>query len=46
LHEVLAPVVATIDCLGAYLDPALTPEDFLRWLGGWVTRSERPPDFP
>ncbi len=33
---VLAPVHAAIDNLGAYLDPALTPPDFLEWLGGWV----------
>jgi len=31
-----APVLSTIDNLDAYLDPALTPEDFLDWLGGWV----------
>lgn len=34
--EVLAPAISTIDNLGAYLDPALTPDDFLDWLGGWV----------
>ncbi len=34
--EVLAPAISTIDNLGAYLDPALTPDDFLEWLGGWV----------
>lgn len=32
----LAPVLSTIDNLQAYLDPALTPEDFLDWLAGWV----------
>jgi phage tail-like protein len=36
LDEVLAPVLATLDCLDAYLDPHLTPEDFLGWLSGWV----------
>ncbi|MFN8518214.1 MAG: phage tail protein [Chloroflexota bacterium] len=36
LDEVLAPAISTIDNLGAYLDPALTPDDFLEWLGGWV----------
>lgn len=36
LDDVLAPVLATLDCLDAYLDPHLTPEDFLVWLGGWV----------
>lgn len=34
--EVLAPVMSTIDNFSAYLDPALTPEDFLDWLAGWV----------
>jgi phage tail-like protein len=36
LDEVLAPVFLTLDCLDGYLDPALAPEDFLRWLAGWV----------
>jgi phage tail-like protein len=31
-----APVLSTIDNLAAYLDPALTPDDFLDWLAGWV----------
>jgi phage tail-like protein len=34
--EVLAPVLSTLDCLEAYVDPWLTPEDFLDWLAGWV----------
>ena len=34
--EILAPVMSTIDNFQAYLDPALTPEDFLDWLAGWV----------
>jgi len=34
--EVLAPVMSTIDNFSAYLDPALTPDDFLDWLAGWV----------
>jgi phage tail-like protein len=32
----LAAVVSTIDNFPAYLDPALTPDDFLDWLAGWV----------
>ncbi|HUG48102.1 MAG TPA: phage tail protein [Candidatus Limnocylindria bacterium] len=32
----LAPVVSTIDNFESYLDPALTPDDFLDWLAGWV----------
>jgi len=31
----LAPVFATLDNLPAYLDPWLTPPDFLEWLGSW-----------
>jgi phage tail-like protein len=34
--QVLAPVFATLDCLDAYVDPMLTPFDFLEWLAGWV----------
>jgi phage tail-like protein len=33
---VLAPVWLALDDLPAYLDPALTPDDFLDWLAGWV----------
>lgn len=36
LDEVLAPVLATLDCLPAYLHPALSPPDVLTWLAGWV----------
>jgi len=36
LDAVLAPVVSTLDCLDAYLDPLLAPADFLLWLGDWV----------
>jgi phage tail-like protein len=36
LDTVLAPVVATLDNLDAYLDPYLTPDDFLVWLANWV----------
>jgi phage tail-like protein len=34
--DVLAPVFATLDHLDAYLDPRYAPEDFLRWLSGWL----------
>jgi phage tail-like protein len=30
--EVIAPVISTLDCLEAYVDPQLTPADFLVWL--------------
>lgn len=36
LDDVLAPVFSVLDCLDSYVDPRLTPEDFLVWLGGWV----------
>lgn len=36
LDEALAPVLLTLDCLDAYLDPALAPADFLDWLAAWV----------
>lgn len=34
--DVLAPIIGTLDCLIDYFDPALTPTDFLDWLGSWV----------
>jgi phage tail-like protein len=34
--ESLAPVCSVLDNLDAYLDPHLTPPDFLGWLAGWV----------
>jgi phage tail-like protein len=34
--EVLAPVFTTLDDFDAYLDPRYAPEDFLRWLAGWL----------
>lgn len=34
--EVLSPVFATLDDFDAYLDPRYAPEDFLRWLCGWL----------
>ena len=34
--DVLAPVVSSLDCLDAYLDPWLAPPDFLEWLSTWV----------
>jgi phage tail-like protein len=36
LDDVLAPIIATLDSLEAYVDPLLAPEDFLAWLAGWV----------
>ena len=34
--EVLAPIIATLDSLEAYLDPRLAPDDFVVWLAEWV----------
>jgi len=31
----LAPIFTTLDNFPAYLDPWLTPPDFLEWLGSW-----------
>ncbi len=36
LDDVLAPVPSTLDSFSAFLDPQLTPADFLEWLAGWV----------
>jgi phage tail-like protein len=36
LDDVLAPAISVLDCLHAYVDPALAPADFVEWLGGWV----------
>lgn len=36
LDVVLAPVIATLDCSYAYLDPMLSPQDFLDWVASWV----------
>lgn len=35
LDEVLAPVIAVLDCLDAYVDPWLAPADFTRWVASW-----------
>ena len=32
----LAPAVAALDNMAAYLDPAVAPADFVEWLAGWV----------
>jgi len=37
LDECLAPIMSTLDCLSAYVDPYLTPTDFLDWLASWVS---------
>ncbi|MFE3521846.1 phage tail protein [Streptomyces sp. NPDC059161] len=36
LDVVLAPLFNVLDCLEAYFDPALAPEDFVDWLTSWV----------
>ena len=43
--DVLAPVLSTLDCLPAYWDPRLAPEDFVDWLGGWLA-ADPPPRLP
>jgi phage tail-like protein len=42
LDDVLAPALSVLDCLPAYLDPRLTPGDFLDWLAGWVAADADP----
>ncbi|MCD9875139.1 phage tail protein [Streptomyces guryensis] len=42
LDTVLAPVFATLDNLPAYLDPRVTPTDFLAWLASWVGAADDP----
>jgi phage tail-like protein len=36
LDDVLTPVVLTLDCLPAYLDPDTTPQDVVAWLAEWM----------
>ena len=36
LDDVLAPAISVLDCLTAYVDPALAPPDYLGWLADWV----------
>jgi len=35
--QVLAPAVLTLDDLAAYLDPRYAPDDYMVWLGGWLS---------
>jgi phage tail-like protein len=37
IDEVLAPIVCTLDCLEAYLNPLLAPADFLEWIATWFS---------
>lgn len=39
LDDILAAIISTIDCLSAYVDPMLTPVDFLAWLSQWPGES-------
>jgi phage tail-like protein len=36
LDAVIAPVFAYLDAIEAYVDPLISPEDFLPWLASWV----------
>jgi phage tail-like protein len=36
LDDVLAPIFSSLDNFDAYLDPRLTPTDFLDWLATWM----------
>lgn len=33
--DVLAPLINIIDCVHGYVDPLLTPEEFVPWLSSW-----------
>jgi phage tail-like protein len=37
IDEVIAPIVSSLDCLAAYLDPKLAPVDFLDWMSTWFS---------
>jgi phage tail-like protein len=41
LDGVLAPILVTLDSLDAYVDPRVTPDEFLDWLGRWVALGAR-----
>ena len=41
LDDLLTPALAAVDCFPAYLDPLLTPDDFLAWLGALVGSEPR-----
>jgi len=45
LDVVLAPILSTLDNQAEYLDPRLTPTDFLLWLADWVA-ADLDPDWP
>ncbi len=36
LDDLFAPLLVDLDCFDAYLRTGLAPEDFVRWLGGWL----------
>ncbi|MGW5366302.1 phage tail protein [Actinopolymorpha pittospori] len=40
--DALAPIFLTLDDFAAYLDPALTPEDFVPLLASWVAAFDDP----
>ena len=36
MDSVLSTLITTLDCFDSYLDPLLSPPDFVEWLGSWV----------
>jgi phage tail-like protein len=34
--DVMTAIDTTLDCFPAYIDPALSPTDFLEWIGSWL----------
>ncbi|GAA3838331.1 hypothetical protein GCM10022243_00990 [Saccharothrix violaceirubra] len=42
LDAVLSAILSTLDCIAAYVDPVLAPEDFVEWLASWVAADPDP----
>lgn len=36
LDEVIAPIISTMDCFPAYLDPGTAPMDMVRYVASWL----------
>jgi len=36
MDSVLSTLITTLDCFDSYLDPTLSPPDFVEWVGSWV----------
>lgn len=36
MDSVVSTIITTLDCFDSYLDPLLSPPDFVEWVGSWV----------